>query len=102
MAFGYYRYQRGKILRDDKADIYQTISDMIIDIEEFINKDNSISDADKDQLRQFVTQLQTANEEQDFGTIVECLSSVPQSLSEIFTDSFPSIIDQVRFHIKKK
>lgn len=101
VAYGYYLYQKRKILRNDKIDIYQTLSEMLKDIDnKFINKEKNLNN--ETELKNFVVTLTAANEEQDFKGIVDLLRTPPTELPDIFTDSFPSIIDQVNFHIKKK
>lgn len=100
VAFCYYLYQKNKILRNDKIDIFQTLDEMITDIKKFIEKDEKLEN--KNELNTFVTKLEEVNESQNYVELVLLLKSPPSNLSEEFTDSFPSIIEQVQFHIKKK
>lgn len=100
VAYGYYIYQKRKILRNDKINIYETLTEMIIDMDTSIKKEESSKC--RDELSFYTSQLKEVNEEQNFQKLVELLGSPPNKLGQEFTDSFPSIIDQVSFHIKKK
>lgn len=99
VAFGYYWYQRNKIIRNDKIEIYHTISEMLADLDVYLDKnseDENISD-----MRDFSKALRDSNESQNYEKISALLQNPPK-LPDTFSNSFPSINEQVKFHIKKK
>ena len=100
IAYGYYLYQKSKIIRNDKIEIFETVDEMVNDLDAFINTEQSSSTTDR--LKEFSKSLRESNDARNYEKMSLLLKSPPACLPDTFSNAFPSIDNQVSFHIKKK
>lgn len=100
VAFGYYWYQKKKIIRNDKIEIYHTLKEMTEDMYKYMDKNSKLSD--HTEIKKYTDLLHTNNESQNYEELVILFNSPPPHLPAEFGDALPSISEQVNFHIIKK
>ncbi len=96
MALAYYLWQRKRIISKDKAEIYHSLSEMIVDMEKEIEKmkpGNKI-------FENFAKDLKTYNEASNYSELAKLLKDAPRDIPEVFTDSFAEYHTQIIFHVK--
>jgi hypothetical protein len=96
VATAYYFWQRKRILSRDRADIYNSLLEMIIDMEKELAKNLSASLEFKD----FVMNLKSFNEEANYPKLAQLLKEAPSDIPDVFSDSFADYHTQIKFHIK--
>ncbi len=99
LAILYYFFQRHRILRNDKREIYKSLHEMIIDIHQFLEENQDIRHHDK--ITSFVADLEKFNEAKDYESLSLITKEAPSFLPNKFSDSFASFHDQIRFHVRK-
>ena len=98
LAFLYYLFQKGRILKKDKIEIFETLEEMTKYMQEHVN---TISDQRlKEEIETYTKSLIQNNNDQNYLQLSELLRNAPNSLPEIFINAMPSLDDQIRFHIK--
>lgn len=96
MATAYYFWQRRRILTRDKADIYHSLNEMIVDMEKELTKNPSASS----DFKNFVTNLKKYNQESNYPKLTQLLKDAPSDIPDVFSDSFADYHTQIVFHIK--
>lgn len=100
VALGYYWYQKKKIIRNDKVDIYHTLKEMTEDMYKFVQKNDQHSNLSN--IKTYTDQLHSNNETQNYVELIKLIENPPENLPEAFMDALPSIHEQVIFHVKKR
>lgn len=87
-AFGflYYLFQKRRIIRIDKIEIFEIISDL----------------AEEYKTNEFVQKLQVANNEQNYHSIETLLLNAPNDFKQKENEVIELLIDKVKFHTKSK
>jgi hypothetical protein len=96
MALAYYFWQRRRIISRDKAEIYQSLNEMIIDMEKELLKVNT----ENSSFRIFTENLKKFNEASNYSELARILKDAPKDVPEVFSDSFADYHTQIAFHVK--
>lgn len=100
VAFLYYLFQKSRIIKRDKINIFETLEGMTTDITKHAHK---MKDPDqKKEVQDYNEKIIHFNIEQNYNELARLMTSPPEHLSEEFTDSMPSLHQQIIFHIKQK
>ena len=96
MALAYYFWQRRRIISRDKAEIYKSLNEMIIDMEKELLK----LKAENVPFQSFAKDLKKFNETSNYSELARILKDAPKDVPEVFSDSFADYNTQIAFHIK--
>ncbi len=100
LAFLYYLFQKSRILKRDRINIFETLEEMTADITKYIE---SLSDGlKKSEILKYNQDITLYNNENNYPVLADLMLNPPSTLPNEFSDALPSLHDQIIFHVKQK
>ena len=92
----YYLFQRGRIIRNDLAEIYHLIEKYIFHINDFL--DDKKNESYYQELNAYAEKLERLNEAGDIHVLYSFLEKVPNGLPKELEADLETIMTQLKFH----
>ena len=93
----YYYYQKRKIMKQDREDIYASLKEMLADLQEELEKNEIRNKAD---VTSFIKRLTDSNEQRNYVDLISTLKQFENKIPATFSASFPHFIEQIQFHVR--